>query len=86
MSIHHVKLVHGSRANGSDQRRIGLAIRFVPPYVRQITGQLDRATLVRGVDTYGHFAPERQPLADLEREAVRFHAAALEEIGKVIYR
>jgi hypothetical protein len=30
MSLHHVKLVHGSEPNRSNDRRIGLAIRYIP--------------------------------------------------------
>ena len=36
MSLHHVKLVHGSEPNRSNDRRIGLAIRYIPTYVRQV--------------------------------------------------
>ena len=35
MSLHHIKLVHGSDANRSRDRRIGLSIRYIPTYVRQ---------------------------------------------------
>ena len=35
MSLHHVRLIHGSDPNHSDDRRIGFAIRYVPTYVRQ---------------------------------------------------
>lgn len=63
MSLHHVKIVHGSKANNSDQRRIGFTIRYVPTYVRQV-GVRDTAMLVRGVDEYGHFDPETPPKVD----------------------
>ena len=61
MSLHHVRLIHGSEPNPSAKRRIGFAIRYVPTYVRQAAGMRISATLVRGVDTYGHFEPERRP-------------------------
>ena len=48
MSLHHVRLIHGSEPNPSDQRRIGFAIRYLPTYVRQMAGSHDWATLVRG--------------------------------------
>ncbi len=38
MSLHHVKLIHGSEANRSDDRRIGFVVRYVPTYVRQTAG------------------------------------------------
>src|SRR5260221_668670 len=48
MSLHHIKLVHGSAANRSHDRRIGMSIRYIPTYVRQ-TKVRDSAMLVRGV-------------------------------------
>ena len=36
MSLHHVRMVHGSPPNRSDDRRIGFAIRYIPTYVRQL--------------------------------------------------
>ena len=57
MSLHHVRLIHGSDPNPSDKRRIGFAIRYLPTYVRQIVGTHDSATLVRGVDTFHNFHP-----------------------------
>jgi len=38
MSLHHVRLVHGSPPNPSNDRRIGFAIRYIPTSVRQIAG------------------------------------------------
>src|SRR5215471_21420696 len=61
MSLHHVRMVHGSPANRSGDRRVGFAIRYIPTHVRQIAGEGDSALLVRGVDDYHHFAPERAP-------------------------
>ena len=55
MSLHHVRLIHGSEPNPSGQRRIGFAIRYIPTYVRQVAGSHDTATLVRGVDRYREF-------------------------------
>src|SRR5882757_881264 len=34
-SLHHVLLFHGSEPNRSDQRRIGLAIRYIPTRLKQ---------------------------------------------------
>src|SRR4051812_2387039 len=86
MSLHHVRLVHGSEPNPSDSRRIGFAIRYLPTYVRQIVGSRDSATLVRGVDAYGHFEPERRPEADLSEAARAFHAEVTNRNNQVLYR
>lgn len=74
MSLHHVKLIHGSEPNPSDKRRIGFAIRYIPAHVRQTAGLKDSATLVRGVDRYGHFLPEHRPDAELSQAAIAHHA------------
>jgi chlorinating enzyme len=74
MSLHHVRLIHGSDPNPSGKRRIGFAIRYLPTYVRQIVGTHDSATLVRGVDEFGNFQPEQRPLSDLSEAAIAFHA------------
>jgi chlorinating enzyme len=86
MSLHHVRMVHGSPANWSDDRRIGFAIRYIPTYVRQIAGEGDSAMLVRGVDEYHHFAPESPPAADLAPEARAHHAAVVAQSAKILYR
>jgi hypothetical protein len=74
MSLHHVRLIHGSDPNPSDKRRIGFAIRYLPTHVRQVVGTHDSATLVRGVDAFGNFAPEQAPDADFSPAAIAFHA------------
>ncbi len=59
ISIHDGQLYHASNPNASNRRRCGLTVRFVPPYVKQIsvnsTGERWPAILVRGEDRYGHF-------------------------------
>ena len=84
--MHHVLLFHGSQPNQSDDRRIGLAIRYVPTHVKQAVGARDWATLVRGVDTYGHFDPEPRPRVDLDPETLAFHGMVTEEQVRVLYR
>ena len=85
-SLHHVLLFHGSEPNRSDDRRIGLAIRYIPTHLKQAVGQRDWATLVRGKDSHGNFEPEYVPKRELEPEAVAFHKAATEEQLRVLYR
>jgi len=40
MSLHHVRLVHGSPPNPSNDRRIGFAIRYIPTMVAQLAGEI----------------------------------------------
>lgn len=84
MSLHHIKLVHGSDANRSNDRRIGLAIRYIPTYVRQ-TKVRDSAVLVRGTDKYHHFDPEPRPRVDLDEAALAAHADAMGRQVKALY-
>jgi hypothetical protein len=71
-SLHHERIVHGSRPNDGDERRIGLAVRYIRPTARQVVDAADTASLVRGVDGFGHFGLERRPSRDMEPEAVEF--------------
>jgi ectoine hydroxylase-related dioxygenase (phytanoyl-CoA dioxygenase family) len=65
MSLHHVKILHGSPPNRSAGRRMGYAIRYVAPHVRQ-RGDQNSATLVRGTDRYGYFAKDPVPARDMD--------------------
>ena len=64
-SLHHIRLVHGSKPNTTPDRRIGLAVRYIPTYVRQVKID-DSAMLVRGEDCHGNFELEPRPCADLD--------------------
>ncbi len=85
MSLHHVRLVHGSPPNPSHDRRIGLAIRYIPTDVRQIAGE-DSATLVRGVDAHHHFEHEPRPSGDLQPEFLALHKRITERNAAILYR
>jgi len=85
MSLHHVRLVHGSPANPSNDRRIGFAIRYIPTSVAQVAGR-DSATLVKGVDRFHHFDPEPRPSADMEPAFVALHKQITERNAQILYR
>jgi ectoine hydroxylase-related dioxygenase (phytanoyl-CoA dioxygenase family) len=84
MSLHHVRIAHGSQHNRSQQRRVGFAIRYIPTHIRQ-TGTRTTALLVRGIDEHGNFDPEPIPSAEFEPSAVAFHAQALARLSEVGY-
>ena len=86
MSLHHVRLIHGSEPNPSDQRRIGFAVRYIPPHVHQVNGPHDSAGLVRGTDDFGHFELEPAPAADLDPAAVAWHKKSAELHGQLLYQ
>src|SRR5690349_17009721 len=85
MSLHHVRLVHGSPPNPSNDRRIGFAIRYIPTSVAQVAGE-DSATLVRGVDEFHHFAHEPRPTADMDPAFVKLHREIAERNARILYR
>lgn len=85
MSLHHVRLVHGSAPNPSGARRIGYAIRYIPARIRQLEGE-DSATLVRGEDRYGHFEPEPRPKVDMDPDLVALHKRIAERNARILYR
>jgi phytanoyl-CoA dioxygenase PhyH len=88
-SLHHVRLVHGSEPNRSDDRRIGVAIRYIPTYVRQTSGNSDSAMLVRGTDRFGNFELEQPPARDVDPEtvlALERHARVTGQSFKILYR
>ncbi|MEM7024870.1 MAG: phytanoyl-CoA dioxygenase family protein, partial [Pseudomonadota bacterium] len=86
MSLHHVKIFHGSRHNASDDRRIGFAIRYLPPHVEQQVGASDSATLVRGEDRHGNFELEPAPASDLAPEALAYHDKVRERRVAILMR
>jgi non-heme Fe2+,alpha-ketoglutarate-dependent halogenase len=86
MSLHHVRLIHGSDPNPSAKRRIGFAIRYLPTHVRQVVGTRDSATLVRGVDRFGNFEPEYAPDRDLSDAALAFHARVMGDQQNVLMK
>lgn len=56
ISLHHGRMFHASTANQSDERRIGIAMRFITPAMGRATdGDKLGAMLVRGEDQHGNF-------------------------------
>ncbi len=84
MSLHHGRMFHASGPNTSDDRRIGCAIRYVTPGVKQLVAERDYAMLVRGFDAEQNWinvaAPSEEFGADslaLYEQIRRDQAAAL---------
>lgn len=77
-SLHHGHLIHSSGPNRSDYRRVGVAIRYIRPSMRQQTGDSSLVALVSGDDHYRHFTiaePPRGRLTDDDFERCRVDAA-----------
>lgn len=76
-SLHHTHLVHNSRPNRSNDRRIGLGISYIPAHARCTARRRVTAMLVRGTDSYRNFDDERRPVAEAGPEERAFHAQAV---------
>lgn len=80
MSLHHLWIVHGSSANLSNEPRIGIAIRYVAPCVRQEGGDGSLAMLVSGRDEHGHFTLAEQPTDSQAMAGEGRHAQILQRV------
>jgi ectoine hydroxylase-related dioxygenase (phytanoyl-CoA dioxygenase family) len=85
MSLHHVLIVHGSKANTSDKPRIGIAVRYIAPEVKQ-NGQRPVAMLVRGKDDCGNFDLIEPPLQGPAAGNESIQADAVKRMMKNILR
>jgi non-heme Fe2+,alpha-ketoglutarate-dependent halogenase len=76
MSLHHIGIAHGSKANTSDHPRIGIAVRYIAPEVVQKGAERQIVQLVRGRDDFGNFEIVAPPAdaasaAQIRKEADR---------------
>ena len=67
-SLHHGHIFHASKANCSKDRRIGFAIRYITPDMRQVAGEKPFAHLVAGEDTIGNFLPAPPPIGVMQQD------------------
>ncbi len=82
-SIHHVDMFHASTPNCSSKRRVGVAIRYITPSVRQTRIDEDYATLVSGEDRFRHFNEEITPESTMSPDAVAFHEHVADLQGQI---
>ena len=83
VSVHHVDMFHASTPNQSNQRRVGIAIRYITPSARQTRIDEDYATLVSGEDRFGHFKEEIAPITTMSAEATAFHEHVADLQGQI---
>lgn len=86
ISLHNIRTVHASAPNISDDRRIGIAVRYIAPHVKQIKAEGDSAWLVRGEDTHGNFILETPPKADMDDAARAEHDRIMALRQGVLYK
>ena len=85
MSLHHVRIFHGSGLNRSKITRIGFAMRFIPDYVCQKGGRTF-AELVRGEDHFKNFDTPTPPSVELGEEEWSMHQESLIRLNKIIFQ
>ncbi|MEM7292386.1 MAG: phytanoyl-CoA dioxygenase family protein, partial [Pseudomonadota bacterium] len=72
VSLHHGRMFHASGPNQSQNRRIGLVIRYITPQVEQ-SGARGYAMIARGIDTSGHWCHVAPPVENFEERNVALH-------------
>ncbi len=65
-AFHHGRLFHASGPNASSDRRIGVAIRYIDPAMKQVDGQRPIARQVAGDDRFGNFRLTGGPVGRLD--------------------
>ena len=85
MSLHHGRMFHASNPNRSPDRRIGLAIRYITPQMRQSSGARTVAALVKGEDRFGHFELSPPPSGALHADDVERVRRAKLTLNEILY-
>ena len=67
-SFHHGHMFHASGPNVTSSRRLGVAIRYVAPSMKQVSGDRLLVSHVSGKDDYGHFEVMPPPAGRLRAE------------------
>ena len=55
VSFHHGHMFHASGPNSTNSRRLGVAMRYIAPSMKQVSGEKLLVSRVSGKDEYGHF-------------------------------
>ncbi len=84
MPLHHGWTLHASGPNPTDDRRIGLTLQYLAPSARQTVTERESATLVRGVDRFGHFRSEPVCTGNFTPESVAFQQE-VERLKHAVY-
>ncbi len=85
-SLHHGRMFHASGPNSTDGWRVGLAMRYITPAMRQVVGHKDFAQLVRGEDRYGHFELMPRPKREFDPEGIALFKRVIEIQHEFFYK
>ena len=83
MSLHNVRIFHGSNRNDSNAVRIGFAIRYIPAYTRQEGGRTF-AELVRGEDRFRNFDTPTPPAVEMGEEEWAIQQESLKRLNSIL--
>ena len=83
-SMHHGHLFHSSGPNTTDDRRIGSAIRYIKPSMKQESGDRPLVALASGVDRFRNFSTAATPRGRL-LEADFEHCRQEAELRKKLF-
>ena len=83
MSLHHVRIFHGSNSNDSNAIRIGFAIRYIPAYTSQEGGRTF-AELVRGEDRFRIFDTPTPPTVEMGEEEWAIQQESLKRLNSIL--
>ncbi len=84
MSLHHGLTIHGSGPNSSDDRRIGIAIRYLNPNAQQEVAERDFAMMARGADMSGNFLHYMPPTQNFDPRALKLYDTIRKEQLKAL--
>ena len=83
MSLHHVRIFHGSNSNDSNSARIGFAMRYIPAYTRQEGGRTF-AELVRGEDRFRNFDTPTPPAVEMGEKEWAIQQESLKRLNSIL--
>ena len=84
ISLHHGLTIHGSGPNSSDDRRIGVAIRYISSKMTKAGGAPDYAMPARGTYDKNSFIPYDPPKSDFDDDAMKIYDTVRREQAKVM--
>ena len=86
ISLHHGRMFHASGPNKSNDRRIGMAIRYITPSVRQEVAERDYAMLARGIDRHHNFTLVAPPSHDFAPDAQELYEQIVADKSQALGR
>ena len=85
VSLHHGHLFHASGSNTTGDRRMGAAIRYIKPSMKQRSGDKSLVAHVAGEDRFGHFTVGAAPKDRLQEEDFELCRADVAIKSRVLY-